>query len=168
MSFHSWSTSASLQRVESVFLVKGGFLQSNPRILCLIGNKQEIRARKQDENLGWVAIKWWSPVKPVLCTVSRGSLLTWRNETGHSGPCWAATGAPWNTFRLNNKQQIKMQVNERAGAGIVSNCFEQILDIWHHESCQCGTTLRGQLCSNEQFEQISYPCGSNHLWVNLK
>ena len=37
MSFHSWSTRASLQREDSVALVKGGFLASMPKILCLDG-----------------------------------------------------------------------------------------------------------------------------------
>ena len=41
MSFHSWSTRASLQRVESVALVKGGFLPSMLRILCLSGHTQK-------------------------------------------------------------------------------------------------------------------------------
>lgn len=49
ISFQSWSTRASLHRAESVVLVKGGFLQSKPRILCLIG--QETQTSKQTKKM---------------------------------------------------------------------------------------------------------------------
>jgi len=35
ISFQSWSTKASLHKGDSMFLVKGGFLVSISRILCL-------------------------------------------------------------------------------------------------------------------------------------
>ena len=48
MSFHSWSTSASLHRGESDVLVKGGFLLSMLRTLCLIG--QQARNTDKQKN----------------------------------------------------------------------------------------------------------------------
>lgn len=51
ISFQSWSTRASLHRAESVVFVKGGFLQSIPRISCLI--EQEINTYKHLDKHFW-------------------------------------------------------------------------------------------------------------------
>lgn len=65
ISFQSWSTKASLHRAESVVLVKGGFLQSMPRISCLIGQKERKKKKKeinpsQPLNLIWGGLSWLS------------------------------------------------------------------------------------------------------------